>query len=392
MVESHNNGHVTEVDLVYTDNTTSAISVTDTTTHGLATLHVSFSTTPKFVKQVKIVVDDVGSGSYSQIDAVELLTPDTVLAETDIGFTDQSPVTTYYVLDGWDPMKPAGVGTENVDVRMDLDGSGSLITRYLRNDQVDQMVGRVDYTGGGTTASAKWYVLDRQDSIAEVLDGRGQVLDALTYDAYGDILTETDPTQRGRYAWTGRELDAETGLQYNRARWYDPTVGRWISQDPMGFAAGDSNLYRYVTNAPTDYGDPSGNDPLIFKIFGIAKQAFDGDLAKQAKIAYDKYQEYSKQVQDGADYLFSNPAASQLRDEIEKKIGKIRIVVGPDDLNGGHWQGGKVRKMTIDPRHKLTCTKEGIAFVILFELHNASHENQFQAVNVDARSCLCLTI
>ena len=77
----------------------------------------------------------------------------------------------------------------------------------------------------------------RNDSIGEVvragpagfdlriLDGDGHVLDALTYDAYGNILTETDPTQRGRYAWTGRELDAETGLQYNRARWYDPTVG-----------------------------------------------------------------------------------------------------------------------------------------------------------------------
>ena len=116
MVKSHNNGHVTEVDLVYTDNTTTAISVTDTTTHGhVATLHVSFSTTPKFVKQVKIVVNDVSSGSYSQIDAVELLTPDTVLAETDIGFTDQSPATTYYVLDGWNPMTQGGIGTSNVD-------------------------------------------------------------------------------------------------------------------------------------------------------------------------------------------------------------------------------------------------------------------------------------
>ena len=83
--------------------------------------------------------------------------------------------------------------------------------------------------------------------------------------------------------------------------------------------------------------------------------------------------------------IFSgNPAASQLRDEIEKKIGKIRIVVGPDDLNGGHWQGGKVWKIDLLLVHKLTCTKEGIVFVILFELHNASHENQFQAVNVDA--------
>jgi RHS repeat-associated protein len=60
------------------------------------------------------------------------------------------------------------------------------------------------------------------------------------------------------YAWTGRELDAETGMQYNRARYYDSATGRWISLDPMGFDAGDSNLYRYVNNQPTDTIDPGG--------------------------------------------------------------------------------------------------------------------------------------
>jgi hypothetical protein len=48
-------------------------------------------------------------------------------------------------------------------------------------------------------------------------------------------------------------------LQYNQARWYDSTTGRWISQDPLGFDAGDSNLYRYVNNRPNDYTDPSGD-------------------------------------------------------------------------------------------------------------------------------------
>jgi RHS repeat-associated protein len=49
-----------------------------------------------------------------------------------------------------------------------------------------------------------------------------------------------------------------TGLQYNRARYYDPKAGRWISQDPTGFSAGDNNLYRYLANNPTDDTDPSG--------------------------------------------------------------------------------------------------------------------------------------
>src|SRR5262249_46321335 len=47
----------------------------------------------------------------------------------------------------------------------------------------------------------------------------------------------------------------------NRARYYDPTTQRWLSQDPLGFDAGDSNLYRYVNNAPTGATDPSGLQP-----------------------------------------------------------------------------------------------------------------------------------
>ena len=84
-----------------------------------------------------------------------------------------------------------------------------------------------------------------------VLDSGGNIKDALVYDAYGNITYEADVTgtYRGEYAWTGRQLDVETGLQYNNARWYDSTTGTWITQDPLGFDAGDSNLYRYVNNA-----------------------------------------------------------------------------------------------------------------------------------------------
>jgi RHS repeat-associated protein len=53
-------------------------------------------------------------------------------------------------------------------------------------------------------------------------------------------------------------MDTETGFQFNRARYYDPRIGRWISQDPLGFDAGDSNLYRYVHDRSTFATDPSG--------------------------------------------------------------------------------------------------------------------------------------
>jgi RHS repeat-associated protein len=86
----------------------------------------------------------------------------------------------------------------------------------------------------------------------------GAVVNQIDYDSYGNIVGQTNPSVTFRFGYTGREWDGETGQYYYRARYYDPTVGQFISQDPIGFAAGDANLYRYVGNSPTNFTDPSG--------------------------------------------------------------------------------------------------------------------------------------
>jgi RHS repeat-associated protein len=79
------------------------------------------------------------------------------------------------------------------------------------------------------------------------------------FDASGDAISSTDPAAVDHlFGYTGRDWDEDTQLQNNRARWYDPEQGRWISNDPSGFSAGDANLYRYVENETTTYTDPNG--------------------------------------------------------------------------------------------------------------------------------------
>jgi RHS repeat-associated protein len=93
----------------------------------------------------------------------------------------------------------------------------------------------------------------------------------MSYDAFGNA-TATGSGDVGsygwsaRYTWTGREIDVETALQYNRARYYDPATGRWITQDPLGFDAGDSNLYRYVRNLPDDGNGSVGIAPICVTV------------------------------------------------------------------------------------------------------------------------------
>lgn len=60
------------------------------------------------------------------------------------------------------------------------------------------------------------------------------------------------------YVFQGRRWDKESKTYYFRARYYDPSLGRFINQDPIGYGAGDVNLYRFVGNAPIIWRDPYG--------------------------------------------------------------------------------------------------------------------------------------
>jgi RHS repeat-associated protein len=82
------------------------------------------------------------------------------------------------------------------------------------------------------------------------------------YDALGRIVSETG-TLENPYAYTGRERDEESGLYYYRARYYAAEIGRFTTEDPIGFAGGDGNLNRYMFNDPIVFFDPSGLEALV---------------------------------------------------------------------------------------------------------------------------------
>ncbi len=89
------------------------------------------------------------------------------------------------------------------------------------------------------------------------LDGNHLADSHVSYDSFGNV-TSTPGGTSILFGYTGRPVDGATGLQNNLHRWYDPAVGRWLSEDPIGFGGGDANLYRYVGNESTGYVDPEG--------------------------------------------------------------------------------------------------------------------------------------
>ena len=107
-----------------------------------------------------------------------------------------------------------------------------------------------------------WTLTDHQGTVCDLaghwVDGTFRV-EHVQYTAFGVPAIPGGLPGAVRTFYAGRDLDRFTGLYNNRARWYDAGAGRFISEDPIGFAGGDANLYRYCGNSPTNATDPSGH-------------------------------------------------------------------------------------------------------------------------------------
>jgi RHS repeat-associated protein len=156
------------------------------------------------------------------------------------------------VVDGWDSAKPGAIGTKNFDVTMDLDGSNAVTNRRMFGAGFDEGVARRDSVG-----TVSWSGVDGLGSVRQLFDNSGNVQGSRSYTGFGAVTTTTG-TGHDRYGFAGTTTDAFTGLNGDDARLYDPNLGRWTSEDPIGFAGGNANLSRYVGNAVTMYSDPSG--------------------------------------------------------------------------------------------------------------------------------------
>lgn len=151
--------------------------------------------------------------------------------------------------------KAGPLGTTNfvydgANIVGEYDSAGALLAKYTQGAGIDDPLAM---SRGGTTA---YYSADGLGSVTSLEDGTGSVVAAYTYDSFGN-LTSSEPTLMNSFRYTGREWDQETNLYYYRARYYDPTIGRFTSEDPIRFTGG-INFYVYVLNSPVNFIDPLG--------------------------------------------------------------------------------------------------------------------------------------
>ena len=119
----------------------------------------------------------------------------------------------------------------------------------------------------------QYYTGDANYNVTAVLDYTGAVQSRNVYDAYGKATAYDDawsnaaaPAEDGPL-YCGYFFDAESGNYLARNRYYNSSLATWISRDPIGYDAGDANLYRYVNNNPVIYVDPEGLKACKLMIF-----------------------------------------------------------------------------------------------------------------------------
>jgi RHS repeat-associated protein len=127
--------------------------------------------------------------------------------------------------------------------------------KFLRGVVVDEIVNGYYYDQG--TKTNYTFHHDQLGSVVALSGHNGDEMETTKFGPFGDVIDSTG-TSPNALKYTGRELDSETGLYYYRARYYDPEIGRFLSEDPLGFEAG-VNFYTYVGNNPVNFNDPSGH-------------------------------------------------------------------------------------------------------------------------------------
>ncbi len=137
------------------------------------------------------------------------------------------------------------------------DGSSTpvLTEHNLYGPAVDQVL--AEDAGGGNVS---WLLADDLGSICDVVNSAGAKVDHLVYDSFGNLLAQTNPSAAPRYQFTGRTLDSATGLYVYGSRDYDSATGRFLTPNPMAFAARQTNQYVYAGNDPTTLVEPFGTD------------------------------------------------------------------------------------------------------------------------------------
>ncbi|MDP3787261.1 MAG: RHS repeat-associated core domain-containing protein [Candidatus Omnitrophota bacterium] len=155
----------------------------------------------------------------------------------------ETPRTTYYVYDNEDIILEYRTKQEDNE-------SEEEVIRYCHGPGIDEPIS-IEKDN-----KTYYYHFDGLGSVTSLTDKNKKITDSYSYDSFGNLKRQGSKVKNS-FTYTAREFDKETGLYYYRNRYYDPKIGRFITQDPLGMLDGP-NIYTYVNNNSVNFIDPWG--------------------------------------------------------------------------------------------------------------------------------------
>ena len=213
-----------------------------------------------------------------------------------IGFTDGETNASYtYDIDGLRLSKTVnGETTEHVwdgnkQIVVDMDDSDWYSAEvYVRGTN---LLAKFSKQSGNVKTDYQYYTQNAHGDVVNLTDSTGAITKSYKYDAFG-VEQNVDDADDNAFRYCGEYYDSESGTIYLRARYYDPTIGRFISRDSVTGENTDPlslNLYTYCHNNPILGVDPSGHLPnwAKFAIGAVATVAAVGiTVATKTKVYY----------------------------------------------------------------------------------------------------------
>lgn len=188
----------------------------------------------------------------------------------------------------------------------------------------------------------RYFAHDGLGGLTGSTDETGVLLASLFYDAWGNVRATSGTWTAGNYRYTGAELDPATGLYHMGARFYDPSIGRWLSEDPLQdntFDPASLNFYAYVNSNPAILVDQDGKMAAVGVLaIGLVIPGLGEAILVAAGVAAVGYLAYTAglTIMEMSETKHAKKVAAGQLEEALRHALKVNTS-GPNDPNRGKW-------------------------------------------------------